>query len=288
MKRILFLLNYLIILSCFAQLKTETFDVYEKHGFYNLSDTANSKLIIFLHGGVRNPYFRESSKQIPLNHLIENNVNFLKQAAENGFDLLLPIVDDSLNWLERPQQSFSILKNYLAAIPKFYRQIYIAGFSDGGTGSFIIFYSHPEFFDGLVVFNGYPQHSNFSSKVDYSVIHEKKIVFFGTSEDKRIPYEFLLTEYCAQKKENADTYFYLSSGGHSFNNYEEEDVKKLFHILSDQVKNHQTTPIHGYVENDQPKHVYRFRKKIIKKYNYGEETYHENTKQMKQYKGLVK
>src|SRR5690606_23644255 len=104
-----------------------------------------------------------------------------------------------------------------------------------GTGSFKIFYNNPEYFNGLVVFNGYPQHANFYKNADYSSVNHQKVVFFGTFKDKRIPYEFMLTEYCKQKSENADTYFYLANGNHSFNSYKKQDLNELFGILNGQV-----------------------------------------------------
>src|SRR5690606_15434799 len=144
-----------------------------------------------------------------------------------NFDLIIPITNDSLNWLNHPQESFIILKEYIKSLGKKYDEIYISGFSDGGTGSYKIFYKNPEHFDGLIIFNGYPQHSNHFKNVNYTSIENKKVIFMSTLKDKIIPYEFLLSEYCAQKKENADTYFYLAKGGHSFRNYGEQDLKEL-------------------------------------------------------------
>jgi predicted peptidase len=268
-----------------AQHSSDTLlDVFNNNRFYNISDSSNNKLILFLHGGLDNPYFKQSYDKISLNYLIENNNSFIKQASGNNFDLIIPITNDSLNWLKQPQESFKVLNEYIKSITKQYEEIYISGFSDGGTGSYKIFYNNPDYFSGLVVFNGYPQHSNFNKNVDYSSVDSQKVIFFSTLKDKNIPYEFLLTEYCSQKKENADTYFYLANGGHSFRSYGEKDLSELFLILTDKTSNDKTEPIQGYIKNDQLITIYPFRKKIVKKYNFGRDTYEENVEQQKAYK----
>lgn len=285
MKTLLLIISCIISAHSIAQKNADTLtEVWRNIHFYNVSNVSNDKLIIFLHGGIKNPYFKQSYDQISIGYLIEGNNSFLAQAANNNFDLLIPIVNDSLNWLNQPEKAFTILKNYIELMPKHYKEIYISGFSDGGTGSFKIFYTNPDYFNGLIVFNGYPQHLNFNRKIDYSLITNKKIVFFSTFRDKNIPYEFLLTEYCKQKKENAETYFYLAKGKHSFKSYDKEDLDELFLILNNKVKNTRTEPIQGFVKNDKPIAIYQFRKSIVRKYNYGKEIYEENVLQNKKYK----
>lgn len=285
LQTVLFLSTFLTSLYASAQQHSEPIlDIYENNYFYNLSQQYNDKLIVFLHGGVNNPYFQQPSDQIALNYIIENNTIFLNHASEHGFDLIIPIAHTSLNWLSHPNEAFSVLKDYIESIPKRYREVYISGFSDGGTGGFKIFYGHPDYFNGLIVFNGYPQHSNFYQNIDHSSVRNQKVIFFSTLQDKTIPYEFLLTEYCAQKKENADTYFYLASGNHSFESYGEQDLRELFIILSNKVRNNKTDPIHGFIKNDQLITLYPFRKQIVRKYNFGRDIYKDNIQQLKKYR----
>ena len=239
--------------------------------------------MVFLHGGVSNPYFNQSPDEILLDYLLEENHSFPEQAAANNFDLLFPVTDENFNWLDQPEKSFAILKNYIDSTSEKYSEIYISGFSDGATGSFKIFYNNSGFFDGLVMFNGYPQHANFYKTVDYSTVTDKKVIFFSTLKDKVIPYEFLLTEYSKQKEENPDTYFYLTEGDHSFINYTQQDFEELFAILTNKVSNTKTEPVQGFVKDDKLVTIYPFRKKIVRKYNYGKETYETNKLQQKKY-----
>lgn len=284
MQKILLLIICTLSLHAIAQQHINPeIDLYAGNRFYHISSSSNKNLLLFLHGGIGNHYFTQSYDQITLNYLIEENDSFLHHATDNNFDLILPISDANLNWLDKPQESFAILKDYINSLSQEYQEIYISGFSDGGTGSYKIFYDHPDYFDGLVVFNGYPQHSNFYKHVEHSAVNHKKVILLSTYEDEIIPYEFLLTEYCAQKRKNANTYFYLAHGGHSFQSYQEKDFHELFLILTSETSNSKTEPIQGYVKNDQLITLYPFRKKIVRKYNFGKATYEDNIVQIKKY-----
>lgn len=266
-------------LNVFGQ-KTESVN---GNSFYPILKETNEKTIIFLHGGVNNPYFEQPADKISLDYNIENNQEFLNQASSSGYNVIIPITNDSLNWLENPQQAFIELKRIVAYTKVDSQEIYISGFSDGGTGSFKIFYQNPNYFNGLIVFNGYPQHKNFYKSVNYAEIENKKVLFFGTYKDEVIPYEFLLTEYCLQKQNNPNTFIYLSSGDHSFTNYTKEDIKEVFDILTVRNENKDTEPIRGFIRNDKLVTLYPFRKKIVRKFGFGKETYQENRRQQKKY-----
>ena len=275
----------LFALNVIAQKKTEpVLKTIDGKNFYLISSSVNKKALVFLHGGIKNPYFDQAAEHITVNYLLENNQSFLSQASLNGFNVILPITNKGLNWLDDPKRAFLELKKMIELSTEKYEEIYISGFSDGGTGSFKIFYENPDYFDGLIVFNGYPQHGNFYKTVDYKAIGNKKIIFSSTDKDEVIPYEFLITEYCSQKKTNPNTFFYLSSGGHSFTNYTENDIKEVFDILIGKNINKKTEPIQGFVKNDKLVVLYPFRKKIVKKYNFGKDTYEANLVQHKKIK----
>lgn len=284
--KLLFSIAVLLINQTFiiAQ-KTDTSKVvFEGNSIYEISDPTNNKLIIFLHGGVQNPHFNQPSENIALEFLIENNDDFLKQAAQNKFDIIAPITNNELEWVNNPEGAFTLLKDFIESRTKEYKEIYISGFSDGGTGGYKIFYNHSDFFSGLVVFNGYPQHSNFYKTVDHFSVINKKVVFFGTLNDEMIPYEFMMTEYCIQKEVNANTFLYLTNGSHSFLSYNQEDLGELFSILTSANTNKRKKAIQGFIKNDKVVIVYPYRKKIVKEFRFGEEVYKENLIQLKKYK----
>ncbi len=115
-KNLLFITSIIISLYSNAQAVIDTdtlLNIYNNHRFYNISDSSNNKLILFLHGGLNNPYFKQPYDQITLNNLIENNKDFITQASDNNFDLVIPITNDSLNWLDQPQESFKVIKDLI-------------------------------------------------------------------------------------------------------------------------------------------------------------------------------
>lgn len=238
--------------------------------YFKITNTRNNKLVYFLHGGIKDNYFKEQKKSINLNYLIENNCHFISQMIKNGFDLIFPVTSDSLNWLNKTDYCFKIIKDISETENKNYRETYISGFSDGGTGSFKIFYKYYEYFNGLIVFNGFPQHNNFSNKIDYKKINNKKIIFIGTYRDKIIPYEFMIETYHHQKKYNSNTFLYVKNGSHNFEIFEKEDFNKISSILNSEIKNDKFIQTHGYIENDELIEFYMFRKKIVSKYNFGQ------------------
>lgn len=245
----------------------------------------NNKLIIFLHGGLNNPDTKAITDldEQTVNYLIENNDDFGNAALKNGYDILIPLANDSMDWLHKPEYCHRILDSMLSRAGP-YDQTVISGFSDGGTGSYKIFYSYPKSYDGLIVFNGYPQHLNFYKKVDYESITDKNIIFYSTEKDDRIPYEFLLTEYCKQKAYNGKTYFYVGKGTHSFASYSSSDMQQVFRLFAIENDSTSNAPYHGLTINGERQRWYPFRKMVVRRYAYGRDYYDQNRKQKKSLK----
>ena len=246
--------------------------------FYLFSEPDNEKVLIFLHGGLSNPVFSDQGSAITSDFLLEGNEYFIESFRSSGYDIIMPVSSPALNWLDDPQACFEVLRSFLSK-RKTYSSVLISGFSDGGTGSYMIFHSNSAFFDGLLVFNGYPQRKNFSRTVQRNGLQGKKILFFSSSSDKIIPYEFLMVEYCKQKAMSPNTYLKIVEGGHDFKVYQEQDFSLCLDILNHQHMNTNTTQQHGLVLNDELVEFYPFRKKILRKYAYGEAIYLENRAQ---------
>ena len=279
--KILIILFISLFINGYSQkIDTNKF-VYSNSLFFKISKEGNKKLIIYLHGGVRNPYFKQNNDDIKLSYVIENNYSFIQSAMENGYDLLIPVKNDSLNWITDPNKCWNVFKKYLNTTNTKYSKLYIGGESDGGTGSYKIFYDNNDSFSGLIVFNGYPQYNSFYTTVDYSKVTNKKVLFLSTKSDNRIPYEFLLTEYCKQKKYNADTYLYVPEGEHTFSAYQKTDFDLIFDILKTDKDNTLKIPVHGFVRHDTLIEFYPYRKKIIRKFYWGKEFYEINKQQKK-------
>lgn len=188
-----------------------------------------------------------------------------------------------MNWLSNHQYCHEMIFAFLDSV-NLYDKSFLSGFSDGGTGSYKMFYDNSDDYDGLLVFNGYPQHENFYQTVNYSNITDKRIFFLSTFSDKTIPYEFLLTEYCRQKTANSNTYLYVKEGAHSFKEYGIKEFELCFEVMVTKTGCTQNEPIHAFIKDDQVVEFYPFRKKVTKKYGYGEEFYLQNLEQRQQLK----
>src|SRR5690606_16324353 len=272
------------VLSVFSACSSNTQSTLLKANYLNYtyfyqSSASNRSLIIFLHGGVNNPYF-DTAKQIQPEYLLEGNSYWLDEVKKQEFDLLLPVTKDSFEWLNHLSYTKVILDSMLMGLGTRYNQILITGFSDGGTGAYKLFYSYKKDYDGLIVFNGYPQHKNFHKSVRFDSI-SKPVIFMGKLGDNTIPYEFLLGEYCNQKKFNSKTYLYIGEGEHNFQTYDSTDLALVFELLKDSGNQTESEPIHGFTKAGQLIDFYIFRKKIIRKYGYDAELIAINRRQKK-------
>jgi predicted esterase len=270
-----FILIFSSKIGC-AQIDTLLVKQMNNH-YYSISKLENKKLLIHLHGGINNPYFKTDTIA-SLNYLLEGNSNFIANATKNEFDVLLPITNDSLDWLNNSKYCFKTFKKYITSLSKTYSEIWISGFSDGGTGSYKLFYTYPNYFSGLLIFNGYPYHNYFQKNVDYTTVSNKTILFCSTKKDKRIPYEFLLTEYSKQKQNNPNTFLYLTEGKHDFKAYKNTDFELIFKLILN-IDNKETEALHGLILNDKLIEFYKFRKSIVRKYGIGKADYIENKEQ---------
>lgn len=288
MKKIITLCLFFIAMIGHSETIDTLITQYKGTQYFLLSNSENRNLIIFLHGGVSNPYFKENRSNIELDFLLEKNQKFVPSSIKAGYDLLLPVTNDTMNWIKDQKGCMDLIYSFLTYSGRQYEEYYIAGFSDGGTASYKLFYKNPNSYSGLIAFNAYPYHGNYASKVDYSNVKDQRVIYFGTKKDKTTPYEFMLTEYCKQKELNPNTFIYLKDGDHSFGHYQTEDFKELFDILNKTTNNTQKRALHGFVKNDELMEFYEFQKSIVRKYSFGEDYYNQNLEQMKLYKNLMK
>lgn len=280
MNRILSLICALLftVTHCFA-IDTITVDktplLYHK---INTKQPNRKGLIIYMHGGVSQ--FKDKQELINLSpeELLEGNTQFLPVLNEQGYDVILPIAYNQYNWLEDGGEQF--INELLTKYTTGYSKVYISGFSDGATGAFRFFYNHPEKFDGVIVFNGYPQLNNYYRKVDHFKVIGKNIVYTSTLSDKVIPYEFLLIEFRRQQMLNEHTYFILREGSHEFGAYKKTDFELCLRLLQ---KENGAKPaegkirvfpsVDGLILDGVLKEIYPFRKKTGKAYSMSEMEY---------------
>jgi len=95
--------------------KTDTALVeYDNNFFYYITAEQNKRLLIFLHGGVSDPYFASKNKGAELSYMLENNNAFINETVQHNYDLLIPITNDSLNWISNSEYCFQAIKERAA------------------------------------------------------------------------------------------------------------------------------------------------------------------------------
>ncbi len=267
---ILFLINFQHLQG--VELRTVQINKQTLYYYFSPSTMPKNGLLIFLHGAVSQYKNSKENKPVNIETLLENNENFITSFNQAGYDLILPISYNEFNWLAGPGMQ------YIDTLIKInninHSKIYLTGFSDGGTGAYQIFYSNPDRYEGVIIFNGYPQYNNFYKKVDYQKAVGKKVIFCSQRSDKVIPYEFLITEYRRQKMLNRETYFLLLDGHHKFNEYSKNNFEYCITLLDTITQ--QTMPSEGKIWIYAPLDAlqidsnvisfYPFRKTTVKKY----------------------
>lgn len=264
--------------------------------YYQVQQASPEKngLIIFLHGGVSQHKELEVPVAPSLENLQEHNPYFIPVAHSRGYDLIFPIAFNEYNWLEDGGMEFikALVKKYAEE----HSSVILSGFSDGGTGAYKIFYTKPELFDGVMIFNGFPQHKDFQKTVDYFQVTDKPVIFASTTKDKRIPYEFLLVEYRRQRMLNPNAHFSLVEGYHNFTSYSTSDFNKYLAVLftesslppKEEDSLLISAPVDGWMEGNLLKEVYPFRKKYGRQYGMSAEDTERTDYSFKEFKKLLK
>lgn len=260
------------LFSSAAELKELKVGDQTLYYYYIPAPESKGKTLVFLHGSVTAGKESAIPRQVPLDSLLEMNSAFIGDFNSAGYNCLVPIAWGKYNWLDPEGESY--LQKLLEA-EGLTEGVFLSGFSDGATGAYRYFYQEPEKYEGLLMFNAFPQLGWFSKNVDYKRAINKKVLFFSQDADKEMPYEFMLVEYRRQKMLNPESYFVLRPGKHEFRTYTGDDFKLALKILAApmQVK---ANPkgfvwiypcIDGLIMDNKLVESYSFRKMIGKKYN---------------------
>lgn len=277
------ILFYLVLFFCSLRIYAAQLDsmmigkdkLYQHH----VIRPQNKNLIIFLHGAISQYKNKKESKIIPLDTLIEANKAFISTFTDFGNNLLFPIAYNQHNWLDSTGDNY--ISKLIEKYAKKHENIYICGFSDGGTGAYRYFHKYHQKLNGFVIFNGFPQFENQHLQTNYKKITGKKIIYVSQHDDELIPVEFSLVDYRRQKIINQDTYFIVSQGAHEFGKYTEVDFFRIVDLLNKPTfasKNNQTDfwiypPIDALIINNEILEVYTFRKKLGKKFGMNKQEY---------------
>jgi len=99
--------------TALGQIIDTTLVEYDNNFFYYITADQHKKLLIYLHGGVSDPYFASKNQNVELSYMLENNNAFIPETVQHNYDLLIPITNDSLNWLANTEYCFRAIKEYI-------------------------------------------------------------------------------------------------------------------------------------------------------------------------------
>ena len=198
----------------------------------NYDHKTKMPLIVYLHGGVsrkdliNNKEFADAIREHP----------FTKMADEYGYLLIFPLGQSEATWwdsvgisnvlqqIRNTKQDYNIDDN----------RIFMTGFSDGGSGSFLFAMCYPTDFAGFLPLNGHPGVGSEAGEIQAYFVNlfNRPIYVVNTDEDALYPAEKEIrpTMELAHKA-GAHIFYRIYAGiGHDFD-YAEEEMPRMARFM---------------------------------------------------------
>lgn len=187
----------------------------------NYDPNKENPLLIYLHGGVSRKELVEDFAE----HIKESP--FAKMADENGYILIFPLGQHEATWwdsvgisnvlqqIRKTKQDFNIDDN----------RVFMTGFSDGGSGSFLFAMCYPSDFAGFLPLNGHPGVSSEVGEIQTYFINlfNRPVYVINTDEDELYPAEEIRSMMELAHSAGADILYRIYTGiGHDFDYADEE------------------------------------------------------------------
>ncbi len=189
-------------------------------------------LIVYLHGGVSrkdlisNKDFADAIREHP----------FTKIADEYGYILVFPLGQSGATWwdsvgisnilqqIRKTKQDYNIDDN----------RIFMTGFSDGGSGSFLFAMCYPTDFAGFLPLNGHPGVGSEAGEIQTYFVNlfNRPIYVVNTDEDRLYPAEKEIRPTIELAHEaGANVFYRIYVGiGHDFD-YAEEETPRMVRFM---------------------------------------------------------
>ncbi len=216
----------------------------------NYDHHKKNPLLTYLHGGVSQ---KDLSKDYEENMM---NLPFIKMAEEQGYIVLFPLGQYGATWwdsvgisnvlqqLRNTKQHFNIDDN----------RVFMTGFSDGGSGSFVFAMCYPSDFAGFLPLNGHPGVGSMVGEIQTYFVNlfNRPLYVVNTDEDNLYPAEEILPIIELGLTAGARLFYRIYTGiGHDFAYADEEMplMEKFMHghprALSSTIKWETAYPGHG-------------------------------------------
>ena len=191
--------------------------------------TKPAPILFFLHGGVNRPQF------VPLDGLKKYVAHFWKEKADkDGWFLCAPASKRGLMWWQ--PAGTRALEELLRKIKRRYniddRRVWVAGFSDGGSGAFHLAAHAPTHFAVLIPLNGNPVVvDRYGAPVFVENFKNRPIYAVHTENDPLYPAASMKPIMDAAKKAGANLVHRVLAGTHR-PDYIPEELPKIAEFLA--------------------------------------------------------
>ncbi|MDO4727914.1 MAG: PHB depolymerase family esterase [Bacteroidota bacterium] len=184
-------------------------------------------LIVFLHGSISSPKLKTN----PLDYAQTNKFNAIIEQQE--YYILYPFGQQGATWFDRVgvDMIFGEIKEVIKNNNIDENKIFLAGFSDGASGTFYFSMTYPELFAGFIPLNG--TYGVADKLGEYAIFPEntnqKSMFVVNTQSDMLYPSRITRPMIEHLKKFNPNIIYHEPEGGHDmgFVNFLKTDIQSF-------------------------------------------------------------
>ncbi len=177
-------------------------------------------LVVYLHGGVSRKDLIENFEEY-----VEESP-FMQIADAYGYILLFPLGQFNATWWD--SVGIANVLQQIRNTKQYYNiddnRVFMTGFSDGGSGSFVFALCYPSYFAGFLLLNGHPGAGSWGGIQTYFInLVNRPIYVINTDEDELYPAEKMRTMMELAHSAGANVLYRIYTGiGHDFDYADEE------------------------------------------------------------------
>ncbi|MGB3478522.1 MAG: dienelactone hydrolase family protein [bacterium] len=195
----------------------------------NYDHNKKTPLLVYLHGGVSRKDISEDDVKY------FEDLPFVKMAEEQGYILLFPMGQYGATWWD--SVGIANILQQIRVTKREYNiddnRIFMTGFSDGGSGSFLFAMTYPSYFAGFLPLNGHPGVGSEVGKIQTYFVNlfNRPVYVINTDEDGYYPADKIHDMLNLAHEAGADIFYRIYTGiGHEFA-YAEEELPRMVSFM---------------------------------------------------------
>ena len=195
----------------------------------NYDHNKKTPLLVYLHGGVS----RKDISEDDVKYFKDSP--FIKIAEEQGYILLFPVGQYGATWWD--SVGIANILRQIRVTKREYNiddnRVFMTGFSDGGSASFLFAMSYPSYFAGFLPLNGHPGVGSEVGKIQTYFVNlfNRPMYVINTDEDGLYPADEIHDMLELAYEAEADIFYRIYTGiGHEFD-YAEEELPRMVSFM---------------------------------------------------------